>query len=606
MSLSRRDAFKLGGLGALGVAGLAIPFGNMVSAKDPSFALPTFRFPKPYTKPFVPLTVLTKASSGVDYEGAPVDRYDQSELNDYISVLENPPGGLELKTPVMGYDGKVPGYRIDVNSFWGNDSTTPEQFRGRRIELTMRNKLELNPDFPSLTSVRTSTHLHGSASLPQYDGYASDTTEPGWKKKYKYPNIQPARTLWYHDHAIHHTGEMVQMGLATQYHLHDMEERDGLPTYDSSLPDGGPYGPFDVGLIISDMMFQANGHQLFDDRDHSGFWGDVILVNGTPWPVMKVQPRIYRFRVLDASISRSYRFKLSNPNVPMFMVATDGGLMNKPVDLTSTSWRHGTAERYELLIDFRGLAKGTKIELQNLSNPNNRDFVKTGKVMRFDVVAGPADKGKFKNFDFGKTLTNCDTMALAETGSMKVRSIRVEHDDVTNAWTLNGHTWDEIKATRFQYVIADPDLGDTEVWEVENKSGGWFHPLHIHLIDFKVLSRNGKAPFAWETGPKDVIYIGEAEKIRLIMKFGTKDPTSPFSKQVGRYMIHCHNLVHEDHDMMSQFSVGLKQTDMDASVGGVETFPAGWVDPYTPPVATDWNHPVKAAPPRPETDPDAP
>ena len=102
-----------------------------------------------------------------------------------------------------------------------------------------------------------------------------------------------------------------------------------------------------------------------------------------------------------------------------------------------------------------------------------------------------------------------------------------------------------------------PVLGDTEIWEIQNNSGGWFHPVHIHLIDFKVLSRNGKAPFPWELGPKDVIYTGELEKVRLIMKFGTKDTSSPFSVQVGKYMIHCHNLVHEDHDMMSQFSVGL-------------------------------------------------
>ena len=73
-------------------------------------------------------------------------------------------------------------------------------------------------------------------------------------------------------------------------------------------------------------------------------------------------------------------------------------------------------------------------------------------------------------------------------------------------------TWDDIIASGFKKVIADPALGDTEIWEIENKSGGWFHPVHIHLIDFKVLSRNGKAPFAWELGPKDVIYVGEERK----------------------------------------------------------------------------------------------
>jgi FtsP/CotA-like multicopper oxidase with cupredoxin domain len=97
-------------------------------------------------------------------------------------------------------------------------------------------------------------------------------------------------------------------------------------------------------------------------------------------------------------------------------------------------------------------------------------------------------------------------------------------------------------------VAADPGLDDVEIWEFENSSGGWFHPVHIHLVDFQILSRNGRAPFAHERGPKDVVYVGEGETVRLLMKFGPHR---------GKYMIHCHNLPHEDHDMMSQFSVGL-------------------------------------------------
>ncbi|TPW11850.1 MAG: Bilirubin oxidase, partial [Acidimicrobiaceae bacterium] len=78
-----------------------------------------------------------------------------------------------------------------------------------------------------------------------------------------------------------------------------------------------------------------------------------------------------------------------------------------------------------------------------------------------------------------------------------------------------------------------------------NGSGGWFHPAHIHLIDFKIVDRNGRAPFAYERGPKDVVYLGENETVRLLAKFDG----------LGKYMMHCHNLVHEDHDMMTQFEV---------------------------------------------------
>ena len=97
----------------------------------------------------------------------------------------------------------------------------------------------------------------------------------------------------------------------------------------------------------------------------------------------------------------------------------------------------------------------------------------------------------------------------------------------------------------YQFSLANPNRGDVEIWELENKSGGWFHPVHIHLIDFKILDRNGKPPFAYERGPKDVVYVGEGETVRVIMQFEGR----------GKYMMHCHNLVHEDHDMMVQFEV---------------------------------------------------
>jgi spore coat protein A, manganese oxidase len=102
-----------------------------------------------------------------------------------------------------------------------------------------------------------------------------------------------------------------------------------------------------------------------------------------------------------------------------------------------------------------------------------------------------------------------------------------------------------VEASDFRFTLASPNRGDVEIWELENKSGGWFHPVHIHLTDFKVLDRNGKPPFPHELGPKDVVYVGEGEKVRVMMKWEGR----------GRYMIHCHNLVHEDHDMMGQFEV---------------------------------------------------
>ena len=224
-------------------------------------------------------------------------------------------------TTIYGYNGITPGPTIVAQ-------------RGAPIVVRQINKLPNTAQFnyPTWTSV----HLHGSASLPQYDGYASDVTNPGQYKDYHYPNIQDSRTLWYHDHGVHHTAENAYMGLAAQYHLHDSVEA-GLPIPKS-------YGRYDIPLIIQDKIFDTNGQFVFDNNSFAGLYGDVILVNGKPWPVMKVERRKYRFRVLNASICRCYRLQLSSGQ-PFTFIGTDGGLMPEPQAVQGLPHRAGRALR---------------------------------------------------------------------------------------------------------------------------------------------------------------------------------------------------------------------------------------------------------------------
>ncbi len=521
MAMSRRDVMKVAGVGALAAGGLAVPLsrgGGDVVAGAPSL-LSNGLIPKPYRTTFAPPPVLDPVATGTDADGtwARYDIYMRAGAASFINGVQ---------TPVWGFGGLVPGPTIKAR-------------KGVRIEAAMRNRLPAANPLSGDTFL-TSTHLHGSDSLPQYDGYANDTTAPGFVKTYQWPNDQAARTMWYHDHAVHRTSHNVYGGIAAQYHLHDDAEEDLLPQ-----------GRFDVPLTISDAMFNANGSLLFDDRDHSGLWGDVILVNGRPWPVMRVQRRVYRFRVLNASISRSYRPTLF-PQGPVHMVATDGGLM--PASQTVTQWRHAPGERYEILVDFRQYAAGQRVELRNLSNRNNRNYANTNKIMAFDVTDETVDTTDPHAYDIPGTLVGSPVMNLREDQSIRNRRMRLKKDDVTNIWSIDERTWDDVVASRYREVFANPALGDIEIWDIENNSGGWHHPMHIHLIDFKVLSRNGKAPFAYERGPKDTVYVGEDERVRLLMKFGPHK---------GKYMIHCHNLPHEDSDMMVQFSVGLGPDEVD-------------------------------------------
>jgi FtsP/CotA-like multicopper oxidase with cupredoxin domain len=552
VELSRRDALKLGGLSILGVAALGTPLGGGAQTKAAS-RLSAADFPKRYAAEITKQPAL--AAKMVDG----VAHYD-------ITLKRNPGAnvlGGRLTTPVFGYEGVFPGPRIEVD-------------RGTPAVVRFRNHLDAVGPFGS--PARTSTHLHGSASLPEYDGYANDTTPVGSYKDYQYPNFQPARTLWYHDHGVHWTAQQAYGGLAAMYLMHDREEQHLLPK-----------GDFDIPLMVNDAIFGADGQLLYEDNSHSGLWGDVILVNGKPWPVMKVQRRTYRFRILNCSIARSFTWRLSN-GMPLQVVATDGGLMPKGVAVTSM--RHAGAERYEIVIDFSKVPATTKrIELLNGSNKNNVDYDYTGKVMAFDLLDGPVTKTRARyddptvlepdptwdrNYD-GFKLVDSEIMSLPTSGDYKRRHFKLRRDDITQQFMIDDTSWEEVVDSEYTKVLADPDLGDTEIWELENSSGGWFHPVHVHLVDFRVIKRVGGPGkvLPYEQGPKDVVYVGEGETVTLLVKFNAPGGDPEF--EGGRYMVHCHNLPHEDHDMMGQFSIG--EVDLD-----------GW-DPH---------HPMSAAKPVPD------
>ncbi len=525
---TRREVLQLGAAGALGIIGMKGGDDDLTTSTTPlqtTSLLAPQNSPVPYAGVFRRPPELLPYETGFD-DGDPARPYERYAITQKLGQAQIVPG---LSTTIAGYNGIFPGPTIRAR-------------RGTRTEVRMRNGLPqvglLHPG-----EFRTVTHLHGSASLPQYDGYASDFTAPGNVKNYRYPNWQTARTLWYHDHNQHVTAQNVYSGLVGFYPMSDQFEQAQLPQ-----------GEYDVPLMVSDAMFTATGSFGYNDNDHKGLFGDIILVNGVPWPVMKVKPRIYRFRVLVASISRSYRFRLSTGD-PFYIVATDAGMV--PVVQAVQSWRQGTAERYEVLIDFRKYRTGQLIDLRNLSNKNNDDFANTNKVMRFEVVAdsGPAslntipatlDDGGAVHLSSGGVPTMSLTPAMAKVK----RQLRVERSG--GEWVINKVTWAEVERSGYSLLFANPQPYDIEEWTLINSSGGWNHPLHVHLVDTKIIGRNtnrGK-PFAWETGPKDVIYLGENESVTVLTQFDTGPGAG------GRYMIHCHNLVHEDHDMMVQFAVG--------------------------------------------------
>jgi FtsP/CotA-like multicopper oxidase with cupredoxin domain len=424
-------------------------------------------------------------------------------------------------TEVWAYNGIVPGPTI-------------RQQRGGPLTF-VRNKNSLPAGHPY------SMHLHGSPSQPFFDGHPDDLTPVGATKTYKYPNSQEARTLWYHDHAIHQTAEHVYKGLAG-FFIHDPSAADVTKYGLDALPSG----KYDVPLMVGDMQFRTDGTVAYDDKGHDSLWGNVNVVNGRAWPKMHVDRTRYRFRMLVGSVSRSYNFALSN-GAPITMIGTDAGLLPAPVQVSS--FRHGMAERYDVVIDFSRFTVGTKITLLNTAADGDMR-----QVMQF-VVDGPEVASRPVPARLN------DVMFPQESAVVQTRHFKFDRSN--SLWTINGIPWDGV-------VAAKPKVGTTEKWVLETNSGGWFHPVHIHLVDFQILRRNGGPVFPYEQGWKDVAYVGANETVEVLMTFHEPEVIDPAHPTLGKFVMHCHNLVHEDHDMMNQFEIqpGAAPTNTTGGTGG--------------------------------------
>ena len=242
----------------------------------------------------------------------------RSEAQDEYDIIQSEADQKILPdraTRIWGYQGVFPGPMIRVQ-------------RGRTVVVRQTNRL----------STHTVTHLHGGRTPSNSDGFPMDMVMPGETRTYTYPNNQRASTLWYHDHAMDRTGENVYRGLAGFYIVEDEEEQS------LSLPKGD----FDIPLLLQDRSFNEDGSFRYETRGHTGFEGNVMLVNGVPWPRMDVSTRKYRFRILNGSNARPFQLALSNGD-PFFLIGTDGGLLAEPLALTSLPL--AMAERVEVVID---------------------------------------------------------------------------------------------------------------------------------------------------------------------------------------------------------------------------------------------------------------
>jgi spore coat protein A len=479
---------------------------------------------------------------------------------------------------MWGYNGMWPGPTFEVR-------------KGQPVSVKWINQLPKKHFLPldytihgegqNVPEVRTVTHIHGARVMPESDGYPDSwVTSDGRTGPVRaadpchYPNDQAATTLWYHDHALGITRLNVYAGLAGFYLIRDPGE-DGLNL---------PSGQYEIPLMIQDRSFNADGSLLYPPAPNGThpvwmqeFFGNAICVNGKAMPFLEVEPRKYRFRMVNGSNARFYHLTLlpadasGKPNgkpvnaPPFIQIGSDGGLLPAPVRLHYLIFSPG--ERFDIVIDF-SQHKGANLAMVNDAPA---PYARGGEIVPSDVML----------FKVTKPLSGTDTSSVPEilipfspldpALAVRERTLALaEMDRPSDGYTMIGllgqKHWDDP-------ISEDPRAGSMEIWSFANTTGD-VHPIHLHLVQFQVLNRQpfdtkaylqtGKLVFTGIPMPpesnerpawKDTIKTYSGYVTRVIARFDLPAGTVAKPGDEFRYVWHCHVLEHEDNEMMRPYKI---------------------------------------------------
>ena len=387
------------------------------------------------------------------------------------------------------------------------------------------------------------THLHNAHNGSESDGFPGDFYGSGSYKDHHYPFMlagndpnEALGSLWYHDHRIDFTAANTYKGLVGTFFLYDaLDSGNEQDTNPQALR--LPSGDYDLPLFFADKRFDANGALIFSQTDLDGFIGDRFTVNGKIQPYFKVARRKYRFRLYNGGPSRFYGIKLSSGQ-SFQLIATDGNLL--PAPLTMTRFVQTPAERFDIVIDFSNYKIGDQIFLQNdIAHVNGRGPAGTLttpiQLMRFDVDRDAVDPSRVP--------------AVLRPLPPMLPIVRTRNWTFSNeggAWTVNGRLFD------LNRVDAVCKQGEPERWDLMGGAGPeWSHPIHLHMEEFRIISRGsmggavGSVP-PEEQGRKDVVNLSTTMSASIYVNF---------RDMAGKYVMHCHNTIHEDHAMMVRYDV---------------------------------------------------
>ncbi|MFF4962756.1 multicopper oxidase family protein [Streptomyces sp. NPDC001222] len=457
-------AAALGG-GALAAGGWAMAGGVLTPGQPGLLLRSQAPLPRPYAVPLpVPSVLAPARSSGT------TDVYEIIQQTARLRIL---PG---LETTAWTYGGTFPGPTLVSRS-------------GRRTVVRHRNELPHptvvhlhgghtpygSDGYPTaliLPRSGTASHGDGMAGMPGMSEAARSRDDAPVERTYTYPMEQRAATLWYHDHRMGFTGPNVWHGLAGFHLVHDDEE-EALPL---------PRGERDIPLMITDRTFAADGsfrYPALDAVQHTpgvtgpymdGVLGDVLLVNGAPWPVLETQRLRYRLRLLNASNARRYRLAL-DPQPPggggLVQIGGDGGLLERPPRARHPGHRpRRTLRRDRRLLPLPARHPRAACEpvgqwqhgghhvLRRLHRAaTGRRLAHTGPAVRDTRPAAGAGSGD-------------PTVPLSAAGR-------------STGWTINGRPYEPGRP------LATVRLGTTELWRFVTD---FHHPVHLHLNHFQVIT----------------------------------------------------------------------------------------------------------------------
>jgi spore coat protein A len=436
-------------------------------------------------------------------------------------------------TTVWSYGGSFPGPVFDTRSGegllveWANELPAKHFLP---IDHTLHGAEADKPE------VRTVVHLHGGKTPAESDGYPESWFVSGKSATYFYPNRQDAALLFYHDHAMGINRLNIYAGLQGLFIIRDQVE-DEL---------NFPKGKYEVPLLVFDRMLRTDGSLEYPTSGNAKspwvpeVFGDAMLVNGKLAPYLEVEPRKYRFRIMNGANGRFFRFSFGD-SLEFHQIGSDQGLLAAPLPIKRLLL--APAERSDVIFDFSAHA-GKEVVLKSDSFD----------LLQFRVSAATVGDTS------GLPATLRPLARIPESQAIKTRRLTLDENmdmvQQSMGMLLNNTHW-------HMPVTEKPVVDTTEIWELVNLTEDT-HPIHLHLVKFQILDRRkfdvfeyrskgtlrylspGVPPSPSEAGWKDTVRADSGLITRIIVRF---------EGYTGRYVWHCHLLEHEDNEMMRPFEV---------------------------------------------------